>query len=426
MGQSEFRMASVTAAVAASVGMFIGSTPMIAAVASLFIQPISSEFGVSRTTYSLMMLVQPWVVALSAPVGGRLLDRFGTRAVVLPIVLVFGLSQWLIAWSTSLWQLLALFAVGGLCGSVHAYTAYTRVVSLWFAKHRGVVMGLVIALGSALGGAIIPQLVRIWIRDYGWHRAYFGMGCVILFYGLPVLLMFLREPAAATRSRTTNAEVSGQLPGFSRNDALRDREFWLILLSLVLAPFAIAGTIGHLFPMLTERGFSPSTAALALSSVYIGGMAGQLGSGIWLDRIDSPRVAIPFFALALIGVALVHAGTSSALLVAGALLLGVGSGSEIGIAAYLVSRFFGLRSYGAIYGVIFGAANAGLGLGILGMGQVHDRYGSYGPMGIVMVLALAAVIALLAMLGPYRYAKRPPGSQQSTDSVEHPVPVTGA
>lgn len=418
MARSEFTRASVTAAIAASVGMFVGTTPMISAVASLFIEPISNEFGVSRTNFSLMMLVSPWIVAICSPFGGRLLDRYGTRAVILPVVLSFGLIQWAMWGAHQLWQVLLLFGLGGVCGAVHTYTSYTRVVSMWFAQRRGIVMGLMIALGSALGGAIIPQFVRVWIRDYGWHNAYFGMGCIVLFYGLPILFLLLREPANSNRA---SAPAGVQLAGASWGEALRTRTFWLIALALVFAPLAITGTVAHSFPMLTERGFTPQVAANALSSLYIGGMCGQLSSGILLDRVNSPRIAIPFFALALIGVALVHTSTSVATLVPGAMLLGVGSGSEIGIAAYLISRFFGLRNYGAIYSTVFAGANVGLGLGILAMGNVHDRFGNYGPMAYVMPTALGIVIVLLLMLGPYTYEKQ--SAVQDSD-VEEPGTTT--
>ncbi|MGC3980352.1 MAG: MFS transporter [Steroidobacteraceae bacterium] len=411
----------MTAAAAASVGMFIGTTPMVSATASLFIEPITSDFGISRTTYSAIMLVPPWIVALLLPFSGRAMDRWGVRAVALPVVLAFGLCQFAMWGVHALWQLLLLFGIIGACGSVHTYTAYTKVVSMWFDRYRGIVIGCMIAAGSSLGAAIVPQFVRIWIRDDGWRMGYVGMGCIILLYGLPIMYFFLREPqrkqaeselhgsadtAAATAvAPATVDEHAHHHVGLTWKEALRTRTLWTIVIALTLSPMAIVGTIAHSFPMLTERGFSPQNAANAISAVYIGGMIGQLSSGFLLDRFNSPKIALPFFLIAMAGVGVIHTTTSTALLIPGAMMLGLGQGSEFGIGAYLVSRFFGLKNYGAIFSIIMAGANVGVGLGLLSMGIVHDDYGNYGPMRYVLLCAMTGVMLLLASLGRYRYER---------------------
>lgn len=406
MADSEITRKSMTAAFAASVGMFVGTTPMVGAVSSLFMQPVSAEFGVNRTSYSSLLLLQAWIVALCAPWGGRLLDRYGTRRILLPVVLVFGLVQWAMSLASAFWQFAIFFGLTGVCGCVHTYTAYTRVISTWFAKRRGVVMGLMLALGSSLGAVLIPQLVRRLNEAYGWRAGYVGMGSVILFYGFPIMLFFLREPAGARPSiDAKNLASTVNLPGDTWGEALRSRPFWTICTALVFAPMAIAGTVAHSVPMLIERGSSFAVATNAVSAIFGGAMLGQLGSGYLLDRFDTPRIALPFFAAAMIGAAVTHTTGSPTALIMGALLLGLGHGSELGIGAYLVSRYYGLRSYGAIYGCVFSAANLGVGIGILSMARVHDITGSYSRMAYVMPAALLVTMLLLLTLGPYKYPK---------------------
>lgn len=395
----------MTAAAAASVGMFIGTTPMVSATASLFIEPITADFGISRTTYSAIMLVPPWIVALLLPWSGRALDRWGSRAVVLPVVLVFGLCQFAMWGVHALWQLLLLFGIIGACGSVHTYTAYTKVVSMWFGRHRGIVIGCMIAAGSSLGAATVPQFVRIWIRDDGWRMGYVGMGCIILFYGLPILYFFLREPPRTTVNAAGVMEEAKPHFGVTWKEAARTRTFWTIVIALTLSPMAIVGTIAHSFPMLTERGFSPQTAANAISAIYIGGMFGQLASGFLLDRINTSKIALPFFFIALLGVGLMHSTTSPAVLLPAAMMLGVGQGSEFGIGAYMVSRYFGLKNYGAIFSIIMAGANVGVGMGLLAMGLVHDNVGTYGPMRYVLMTAMTCVFLLFLSLGRYTYER---------------------
>jgi MFS family permease len=407
MATTEFNRKSLTAAWAASTGMLVGTTPMISAVASLFIVPISREFHISRAGYALLMLVSPYIVALCAPFGGQLIDRYGTRRVLLPVVLVFGLMQLAMWAATAQWQVVVLFALFGVAGGVHSYTAYTRVISSWFGQRRGLILGLMLALGSSLGSVLVPQMVRRLNETYGWRAGYVGMGCVILLYGLPVLWLHLREPLRAARpARALNAmPPHAQLYGQTFAQAVRTREFWIICSALLFAPLCIIGTIGSSVPMLTERGFSAAVATNALSTVYIGAMVGQLSAGALLDRFDTPRIVLPFFGLALIGAVIMHTSSAAATLLPGAVLMGFGQGTEMGIGSYLITRFCGLRNFGLLYGCVFAAANLGLGLGLYSMGYVYDLTGSYAPMAYVLPGALLLAMALLLSLGPYRYPR---------------------
>jgi len=406
----EITRASLSAALATAAGMSVGPTPMVSAVAGLFMGPLSKEFALSRTLVSTILLMSPVTVALCSPIGGRLLDRFGVRRVLLPAVALFALANAAMLLAHALWQYVALATVIAACTAVHCYSSYTKVLSLWFARRRGIMTGLMIAGGSGLGAVIAPQLVSRWLVAYGWRGAYAAMACVVVLWGLPILFLFLREPGGAiAASPSTRAPAAAARPGVTQAEALRTPTFWLIALAMMLATWSIVGTLAHAFPMLTERGVSPGLAAATLSFVYVGGMIGQLTSGWLLDRVGSPRIVLPYFAFALVGIAVVHHASTRGLLLPGAVLLGLGQGSEMSILAYLASRYFGLKAYGGVYGALYGFANFGIAAGILSMGVVHDLAGGYGPMGYLLPVSMGAVVALFAILPPYRYPREAGG-----------------
>ena len=384
--------------------MSAGPTPMVSAVAGLFMKPLAEEFDLSRTAISAILLLSPLGVALFAPLGGRLLDRFGVRPVLLPVVLAFAAVNAAMLLVRDLWQYVLLAAGISACIAVHCYSSYTKVLALWFGRNRGAVTGLVIACGSGAGAVVVPQLVQPWIAEHGWRYAYGAIGLIVLLWAFPILFLFLREPHGrrGPQENTTLPAVEG----LTRGEAIRTRAFWTIAAAMYLAPLTIVGTLAHLFPMLTERGVAPGTAATALSFIYVGGMIGQLSSGWLLDRVDSPRVVLPYFCAALVGVVILHRGDGTALLLPGAVLLGLGQGSEMSILAYLTTRYFGLAHYGAIYGRLYGFANLGIASGLLSMGVVHDWAGEYRPMGAVLPVLMVLVVVLFALLPPYRFARR--------------------
>lgn len=404
MATSEFNRNSVGAAIACAVGMSAGPTPMVSAVASLFMKPLARDFALSRTAISAILLLSPLAVALFAPIGGRLLDRFGVRRVLLPVVLLFAAANAAMLEVRQLWQYVLLACVISACIAVHCYSSYTKVLALWFNRHRGVITGLAIAGGSGLGATVMPHIVQPWIDQHGWRIAYAGIGAIVLLWALPILAWQLHEPALTVRDQPRALHA---LEGVDRREAIRSACFWQLAAAMYLAPLAVVGTVGHLFPMLTERGQSTTAAVNALSAVYVGGMLGQLSSGYLLDRIGSPRIVLGYFGAALIGVAILHRASSPGALLPGAVLLGLGQGAEMSILAYLTSRYFGLAHYGAIYGRLYAFANFGIASGLLSMGMAHDRFGDYAPMAYVFVAALALALLLFALLPPYRFAVTP-------------------
>jgi hypothetical protein len=132
---------------------------------------------------------------------------------------------------------------------------------------------------------------------------------------------------------------------------------------------------------------------------------GRIISGYCLDRIHGPIVATTFFVAAGIGIAILAAGYSP---FAGAVLCGLGIGAEVDIMAFLVSRYFGLRCFGAIYATMFALFGMGVGLGPYFLGLSHDHFGSYVPMMMANLGLIVVMCLLLLGLGPYRFVA--PGS----------------
>lgn len=405
MKHSEFTRPALISAAAAAVGMSAGPTPMVSAVASLFMKPLAAQFDLSRTAISAILLISPLAVALCSPLGGRLLDRFGVRRVLLPAVLLFAAANAAMLLVQQLYQFVLLALVISACIAVHCYSSYTKVLALWFRRHRGVVTGVAIAGGSGLGAVIIPHLVQPWIDHHGWRVAYAGIGVIVLCWAFPVLLLCLHEPQL--RPLDPGSSVAPRT-GVTAARAVRMRSFWWIAAALYLAPLAVVGTIAHLFAMLTERGLSSAVAVNALSMIYVGGMTGQLSAGYLLDRIQSPRIVLPYFAAALVGIATLHLSLQPWALLPGAFMLGLGQGSEMSILAYLTTRYFGLAHYGSIYGRLYAFANFGIATGMLSMGMARDHFGTYRPMALVMMLAMSLVVILLSRLPPYQFDRMTP------------------
>jgi len=144
-----------------------------------------------------------------------------------------------------------------------------------------------------------------------------------------------------------------------------------------------------------------ATGALTAAGIAI--IIGRIICGWCLDRFWGPFVAICFFFLPIAGIALLGGGWPNPAPLVGAALCGAGIGAEIDLMAFFVSRYFGLKAYGKIYGMMFMLFNVGTGLGPALSGRAFDIDHSYFQIFIAYEIALAITCLMLARLGPYAY-----------------------
>ena len=287
--------------------------------------------------------------------------------------------------------------------------SYADVVSHWFDRHRGLALS-VMMLGMGLGAIIIPSVAQRLIATLGWRLAYTVFGFSILLIPLPVVAAYLTErpenkgllPDGVAQAHVLSP-VGGNGTGLATRDAVHTSEFWIIACALFLVTASVHACFIHLPAILTDRGSSAQLAAFASSLFGVGLFIGRVGCGYLLDQFFAPRVAAFLFAAVAIGIAFLGLGHAIWSACISAVLVGLGIGAEVDIIAYLTSRYFGLRSYGTIFGGIWAVFGVSGGLGAYLMGFGFDKTGSYVLPLIGFFLAAVLAMLLIGSLGPYRY-----------------------
>lgn len=394
----------------AAIGLCLGYAPTFVYSFSVFLKSLSQEFHSSRSSISLAFTFANIMQSVGAPLAGRLVDRFGARRVILPSTAIFGLV--LISFkhfATSLWQLYACFIVLGFIGVGTAPVPYGIVVSRWFDKRRGLALGLMMA-GLSSGAIAIPTIAQHLIAIMGWRTAYAIVGSMALAVSLPVVGIFLKDSPAkmsllpdGAMDLHTGSEKRSDEQGLMWPAARKKGAFWLMACAFFLVGASVHACVIHLVPMLTDRGVSVEKAALASSLLGMAVLIGRVLSGYLLDRFFGPYVAIFLFGGVACGISMFWTGVAGNLALLAAFLVGLGMGAEADIIAYLTSRYFGLRSFGEIYGYLFSIFTLAGALGPLLMAKGFDRAGSYQVPLLFFLLATVAAIALMTRLGPYRY-----------------------
>ena len=388
--------------VAALLGLMLNTGVVQNFAFAVFIKPITADLGISRATLTSALVIGALCGTIVAPFFGKAIDYFGLRVVHMSMIAAFGIATALMSLMRMPFPMMALFfAVHGLFGAGQSPVAYSKGIASWFDRDRGLALGIAIA-GVGLGVAVIPPFASYLIVQYNWRVAYVGLGAAILVLALIPVALFEREPPIPPER--VQARDKEAVPGITLTEAvLGGWRFWAMTVAFFVAIVAINGTLTQVVALLTDRGLPLATAVLALSISGVALTGGRILSGFCLDRIHGPYVAAFFFVCAGAGVALLASGFEP---FAGTALCGLGIGAEVDLMAYFVSRYFGLKSFGAIYGLMFALFSLGVGVGPWLMGLSFDYRHSYVPMMVVFEVALAVSCALLLALGPYRFAAR--------------------
>ena len=185
---------------ASSIGVTLGLTSTVTTVFSLFLVPLSEEFGVPRASVSMVLLIVALANALVYPIVGRLGDLVGARRVILIGLMIFVVSLAATSRVQNLTQLYVAYAVMGISGSVLGPILFTKIIAGWFEQTRGFFLGFVGGVGNGVGSTLMPIYVLMVMSDGGWRSAYQGLSLIVLVLGVPFIFFLLRDPPHADQN----------------------------------------------------------------------------------------------------------------------------------------------------------------------------------------------------------------------------------
>ncbi len=380
---------------------------------SLFVNSLQAEFGWGRGDIMLAFTLFFLLTGLAAPPVGSIVDRYGVRGVIAvgSLMAGSGFASLYILETTWHFYLAYLFIGAGMaaCGQVPAST----MVANWFVKKRGKAIGIM-STGIGLGiFALSPLIGSFIIPVFGWRTAYLALG-IIAWILIPLALFVIRTKptdmglypdGVTTPEEMAEINASGILTkGLSPRATLGTMAFWLISVTFFINGFSSLGANQSLVPYLQDAGFPVALAATAMTVLGLGSAIGKFFFGWLCDKIKAKQAcALSFILLAASTIMLIFIGPSSTMAVVwlDALLLGLGAGGWLPTMSMLVSRNFGLASYGAIFGMVSLLQAIGGSAGPLLSGYIFDTMNGYFWAFIIFLILYAiAIPAVLAVRRP--------------------------
>jgi MFS family permease len=399
-------------AVGTSASMAMGSLNF-----GLFIVPMGEELNIGRSTFGWSQSVRQLASAVTSPIIGPLLDKFGARILLPAAALIVGAAMIGLSFIDSGWQLILLFAAMGLVGMGGPGALVTSVpVVKWFRRKRARAIAFA-SLGIPIGALVFVPLTQVFIDAWGWRNAWIALAVLGVGIIVPPALIFLRRqpedigllPDGDTPDSDSDDGSNGAPDEISwtTREAVRSVVFWKLVVVFTGVALAL-GTIGvHRIPAFVDRGVDPGQIAIATAFDAVAAGISTFVMGNLAHRIPGRVLgALGFTFLAVSSALTIYADTFALVFISMA-IFGLGIGGMMFLQNFIWAEYFGRAHLGAIRGVVMPITLIVGGIGAPAAGYVYDITGSYDGIWWVGVgIMSAAAILEITVNAPVHPSQR--------------------
>ena len=372
---------------------------------AVFLLPIESEMGWSRTTLAGIYAIYMGAHGLAAVVIGWFVDRVGPRVVYTIGLLAYGLAFLLAQFGTEPWHFyLTTGVMAGIAMTAIGMTTATVLITRWYHGPRARQLSPAIGIAySGMGAGVILwiPITNALIEMLGWRETYRTLGIILCVLAVIVYVLPWSKLQLTPLPMSRFGSVLGGSKDGHLRAALKTRMFWLLFVIMFITAVAMYLVGPQMVAYLVSVGFDSTVASLAFSINGFLTVFGIAGTG-WLARyFGMKRVATISYAMSITAVILLACLTVlpvMALLALAILPLGLSQGARGPIVSVQASQAFSGQGLGAIYGAIT------MGVGLGGMsgawlsGVFYDVTGGYVLSYSVSVVCALAGVGLFWMI----------------------------
>jgi MFS family permease len=349
-----------------------------------FFASFAGEFEAQRADVALVFGLSGGVYFVFGAGAGMLSDRFGPRAVTCTGMALIAAGLLACSLAGSMFTVYAAYGVGVGLGIALVYTPAIACVQPWFTQRRGLAAGLASA-GIGAGTVAVPLIATAAIAALQWRDAMRALAAGVLVLGLCATWLLRRAPVAG-------AGRGAPIPGISLRQALRDRRFWWLYLSIVLAAPTMFIPFAHVSAAARDMGIDPARAVGLVGLIGIGSLTGRFAIGALADRLGRALTLLLMQASMGLSFLAWFSADSYPTLVFFALWFGLSYGGIVSLLPAISMDLFGARAVAGIIGTLYSGAALGNLLGPVLAGAVFDHSGSYVPV-LWTCMALSALAA---------------------------------
>jgi predicted MFS family arabinose efflux permease len=367
------------------------------------LKPVSDEFGWGRAELALAVTISVVFLSFLQPIVGLLVDRFGSRPLLIGGVIATAVAMLPMTMVDALWQVYVFYGVVAAFGfAATSPVNTTALVNGWFEKKRGLALSLATS-GAAYGQLLIVPIATAIMVGWGWRASYLAISAALFVLVLPLVIIFVKDPPSR-QARRRGAVATADAPKVTLREAVRTASYWQLSFGMFVCGVTMAFTSVHMIPYLTDMPehsthTMQTTASFALSVVGGCSIVGAIVMGMLSDRFGHRQMlALTYFLRGVSFLILYAVGSWIPGIFIAAIVLGISWTSTTPLASAISADIYGRASQATIFGFIFTAMNVGTGVGAWLAGLDRDLFGNYEFALLANVgFGFAAAVATMAV-----------------------------
>ena len=369
---------------------------------------LMEEFGSNEAEISLTVTITLLFASLFAPFAGMLIDKFGALRIMRIGIVLMAVTYSLYSFSDSisdLYRLHFLLAIGLVLSGL---VVNVIIVSNWFVKHRGKMIGMLVA-SSSLGGAILPLMISPIVNnpELGWRWG-FGLLSILfwLFAVIPAYTFIKEKPSNLGLLPDGLPKIlepsDNGIASVTLLTALKSRALWCLGIGSACLWFSIQGLNSQITIFFEqEAAFSPQQAVFLFSTLFWFSFIGKFAFGAISDTVPKRTVLLITSIILFLGTLLLFDFDSNQISLTKnptklglfTVVFGLGFGGSFSMIQLVAVEIFGPAYLGRILGIITFIDGMGAALGTNLLSQIKTDTGSYLlPFSIVTIVSLIAII----------------------------------
>ncbi|MFO7644884.1 MAG: MFS transporter [Desulfosarcina sp.] len=389
----------------------------------VFFTSLLGEFGWSRTTISGASSMAFVLMGFLGILAGNLNDKYGPRIIMTVTGVFLGCSYLLLSQLNAVWQLYLFYGLLAGIGLSSIDVIPLTTTARWFLLRRGIMTGLV-KVGTGAGQLVMPLIAGLCIAQFGWRSAYLVIGTIVLVFIIGAGQLLRRDPGQMGQFSDGRLQpASGVRPslesGLSLQQALHNRQFWMLCTLNLLAVSCMLTILVHIVPHATDIGIGTIQAAGVLSTIGGVSMLGRLSVGIAIDRIGTRKCLKFCLVILILSFLWLQIARGMWMLYGFAAVYGIAHGGIFTVISPIVAELFGIRSHGTLFGIVAFSGTVGGAIGPVLTGLVFDVTRSY-QLAFLVLVGLACTSFLLAVLLKPARVNGPTGRMQDPSSGQRP------
>ena len=376
-----------------------------------FLKPITQDFGWSRAQYVGASSLGGVIGGVASFFIGPILDRYGPRWPMLIGASMIGSALILTPHVQNLAEFYALTIAAQVGSQSMIGLAIQTVVPKWFVRKRGRAQAFS-NIGTRIGVGLNPLWVQFAIVAFSWRFAITTFAAVTLSLTLIPIYLFMRRQPEDMGLQPDGDEFNNQIEStsgnkvklaamersFTRHEVLRQKSFYFLVLSFVVASFSAGGININLIPMLTDNGLSQSHAAMVVTAWSSIGLIGTLGAGFLVERIQVKYMAAAVYTVLAVGLLILSQVHDLTMALLFAVVHGVAWGAWNNIQVQIFADFYGRKSIGSIRGLVAPLTTITSALAPVTIAYVFDTTGSYTVVLTVFMVTMLFAAFMMTML----------------------------